>query len=108
MGHACSKRLNEPAGVGERREFFDVITADHWPSYNVWSESGFRSDAKRLRGYVEAYGLDPTTATIKEMDNADARLTCADHRNEHVAGVVAVMTWKAAVSFRYSTSTGLC
>lgn len=95
LGHFCSRR--RVILEGKTGEFASHANRYIYPGpvSRIWSQTAFRSEAKKLVVFVRAYGLDPRTATVGEMDASEVRLVCS----EHTAGRVGlpILTWRSAV-----------
>lgn len=71
---------------------------------SCWVPGSLESNVRRFAPLVQLCGLDPTRATVQDMEQATVRLACRSCDPE--SGVL-VMNWYAAVSPWLTTSRGL-
>lgn len=90
LSHSCGS-LRHSKEYGDFLDEFKIALVDRPYSFGVDVASDI------LSPIIKAYGMDPKKATIKDMDNARVRLSCANNCCQH-AGVESILSWRAAVS----------
>ncbi|KAK7695058.1 hypothetical protein QCA50_002247 [Cerrena zonata] len=100
LSHTCLTSWRNPEEVREeyRKDFGDVVE----DAMNLelvsekWSPANTEPCIERMRYIIEAFGHDPMTATVVEMDQLDARIfckLCAERWPE----TRIILTWREAI-----------
>jgi hypothetical protein len=92
FSHYCKKRLGRRLVNG--RDYYTELARTGFCGGKWWPQD-FAVNFKFLQHVANMFGVDPTMATIKDMDESPVRLICKQHKE---VNVVHVMSWRDMVS----------
>lgn len=91
LAHWCMPRRMHPSGDIEDQYLYKACRQLEGEK---WSPRDFHIDLALMQHLIALLGLDPKTATIKEMNDLSVRLTCMKHNYKHQ---VWVKDWRTMV-----------